>query len=69
MSQAATLHLVPPLQPSVASARPAPRPSGGPVLMGDTMSTLGGEPLLLALWRRWEEEARQGDRRPRASDQ
>ena len=36
-----------------------PRPRTGPVLMGDIHGQLGGTPLLLLLWRRWEEEARE----------
>ena len=56
---------------SLSSLRPAPRQTGvaetggqpprprtGPVLMGDIHGQLGGTPLLLLLWRQWEEEAR-----------
>ncbi|MEM9247342.1 MAG: hypothetical protein AAGB05_01460 [Pseudomonadota bacterium] len=34
-----------------------PRRSIGPVLMGDIHGSLGGRPLLLLLWEKWEQEA------------
>ena len=34
-----------------------PRRRTGPVLMGDIHGQLGGTPLLLLLWERWEQEA------------
>ncbi|MEM0934741.1 MAG: hypothetical protein AAGJ91_02415 [Pseudomonadota bacterium] len=34
-----------------------PRRTTGPVLMGDIHGSLGGRPLLLLLWERWQDEA------------
>ena len=38
-----------------------PRRRTGPVLMGDIHGQAGGVPLLLLLWRQWEDEAQDGD--------
>jgi hypothetical protein len=34
-----------------------PRRRTGPVLMGDIHGQIGGTPLLLLLWERWEQDA------------
>jgi hypothetical protein len=47
-----------PARTAAETGGPPPRPRTGPVLMGDIHGQLGGTPLLLLLWRRWEEEAR-----------
>ena len=38
-----------------------PRRRSGPVLMGDIHGALGGRPVLLLQWERWEREAAKGD--------
>lgn len=38
-----------------------PRRRTGPVMMGDIHGQIGGTPLLLLLWERWEQEAADGD--------
>lgn len=45
---------------AVSRAAPQPRRYTGPVLMGDIHPAIGGRPLLLMLWERWEEAARDG---------
>lgn len=57
MSQSRLLEPVWPLTPRAKPAARAisgpPKPVTGPVLIGDTLSTLGGRPTLLRLWAEW----------------
>ncbi len=45
-------------RPAAETGRRPPRPRTGPVLMGDVHGAPQGTTMLLLLWKRWEDEAR-----------
>ena len=45
-------------RPDAETGGRPPRPRTGPVLMGDIHGAPMGTPMLLLLWKRWEDEAR-----------